>query len=348
MSSTSGLTAHGHGLAPLGARDQRLYREIMALQDEARWDAADVLIGRLRDPLLLGHVQRQRYMHPDAYRSTYEELHAWLEHYGDHPDADPRLPPGADAPPGRRAGTAGTGRRLPRRLRPGAPGGDRGRLAQRKAALRRRGRDGARMARRDRQAGRQPAAGSRGRASGAAGDPQARRRGRDRPRTVGGRRRLARRRRRPGGAQARAPGRRQKRRHRAGDPLDRRLQRLADRPERSGGTPLHGPDASRGRPSERALARGVLGGTRLYRRAETAARRRVPADRGRGYARHLWPAGARGARRGGGPRLGRSRGAGRRPGLRSPSCPAGGGRWRSARSGRAAWPSRRSASSPHG
>ena len=71
VSSTSGLTAHGHGLAPLGARDQRLYREIMALQDEARWDAADVLIGRLRDPLLLGHVQRQRYMHPDAYRSTY-------------------------------------------------------------------------------------------------------------------------------------------------------------------------------------------------------------------------------------------------------------------------------------
>ena len=105
VSSTSGLTAHGHGLAPLGARDQRLYREIMALQDEARWDAADVLIGRLRDPLLLGHVQRQRYMHPDAYRSTYEELHAWLEHYGDHPDADPvyrlaltRRPAGAPAP----------------------------------------------------------------------------------------------------------------------------------------------------------------------------------------------------------------------------------------------------------
>jgi soluble lytic murein transglycosylase-like protein len=105
VSSKAGLGAHGHGLAPLGARDQRLYREIMALQDEGRWDAADVLIGRLRDPLLLGHVQRQRYMHPDAYRSTYEELHAWLEHYGDHPDADPvyrlalaRRPAGAPEP----------------------------------------------------------------------------------------------------------------------------------------------------------------------------------------------------------------------------------------------------------
>ena len=105
VTSKSGLAARGHGLAPLSARDQRLYREIIALQDEARWDAADVLIGRLRDPLLLGHVQRQRYMHPDAYRSTYEELHAWLEHYGDHPGADrvyslalKRRPAGAPAP----------------------------------------------------------------------------------------------------------------------------------------------------------------------------------------------------------------------------------------------------------
>jgi soluble lytic murein transglycosylase len=105
VSSKSGLAARGHGLAPLSARDQRLYREIVALQEEARWDAADILIGRLRDPLLLGHVQRQRYMHPDAYRSTYEELHAWLEHYGDHPDADrvyrlalTRRPAGAPAP----------------------------------------------------------------------------------------------------------------------------------------------------------------------------------------------------------------------------------------------------------
>jgi peptidoglycan lytic transglycosylase len=92
-------------LAPLGTHDQRLYRQIIALQEEARFDAADALIGRLHDPLLLGHVQRQRYMHPDAYRSTYEELRAWLERYGDHPDADPvyrlaikRRPAGAPAP----------------------------------------------------------------------------------------------------------------------------------------------------------------------------------------------------------------------------------------------------------
>jgi soluble lytic murein transglycosylase len=82
------LLAHDHALAPLSTHDQRLYREIFTLQEDARWDAADALIGRLRDPLLLGHVQRERYMHPDAYRSTYQELSTWLEQYGDHPDAD--------------------------------------------------------------------------------------------------------------------------------------------------------------------------------------------------------------------------------------------------------------------
>jgi len=103
--SKPGLAVRGHDLAPLSTRDRRLYREILALQDDARWDAADALIGRLRDPLLLGHVQRQRYMHPDAYRSTYAELSTWLEQYGDHPGADrvhrlalTRRPHGAPAP----------------------------------------------------------------------------------------------------------------------------------------------------------------------------------------------------------------------------------------------------------
>ena len=105
LAPKSGLAMRGDALAPLSRRDRRLYREIIALQDEGRWDAADVLIGRLRDPLLLGHVQHQRYMHPDAYRSTYEELRAWLEHYSDHPGADrvyrlalTRRPAGAPAP----------------------------------------------------------------------------------------------------------------------------------------------------------------------------------------------------------------------------------------------------------
>jgi len=105
LPSKAGLAVRERGLAPLSARDVRLYREIVALQEQGRWQEADALIGRVRDPLLLGHVQRQRYMHPDAYRSTYEELSTWLEHYADHPGADrvyrlalKRRPSGAAAP----------------------------------------------------------------------------------------------------------------------------------------------------------------------------------------------------------------------------------------------------------
>ena len=90
---------------PLSSRDVGLYRRIFTYQDVGQWDRADALIARLDDQLLLGHVQQQRYMHPDAYRSSFEELSAWLERYGDHPGAErvyrlaqKRRPRGAAAP----------------------------------------------------------------------------------------------------------------------------------------------------------------------------------------------------------------------------------------------------------
>jgi hypothetical protein len=89
----------------LRAADAALYREIFEVQTEGRWAAADALIGRLDDPLLMGHVLYQRYMHPSAWRSRYDELAGWLERYADHPNADRihalaerRRPAGAPAP----------------------------------------------------------------------------------------------------------------------------------------------------------------------------------------------------------------------------------------------------------
>ncbi len=91
---------------PLSRGDVARYRQIFAYQDAGQWQRADALIARLRDPLLLGHVLEQRYMHPDAYRSSFAELSAWLDAYGDHPGADrvyrlarKRRPQGAAAPP---------------------------------------------------------------------------------------------------------------------------------------------------------------------------------------------------------------------------------------------------------
>ncbi|MDP6953107.1 MAG: hypothetical protein QGF53_10180, partial [Alphaproteobacteria bacterium] len=85
--------------------DQERYRRIFALQVDGAWDDADALIATLDDPLLMGHVLFQRYMHPTKYRSAYDELAGWLALYADHPGAARihrlalrRQPDGAAAP----------------------------------------------------------------------------------------------------------------------------------------------------------------------------------------------------------------------------------------------------------
>ncbi|MDH3240807.1 MAG: lytic transglycosylase domain-containing protein [Alphaproteobacteria bacterium] len=76
------------GIPPiLGAEDSARYRKIFALQETGRWKAADRLIARIEDRILIGHVLAQRYLHPTRYRSRYRELHDWLARYADHPDA---------------------------------------------------------------------------------------------------------------------------------------------------------------------------------------------------------------------------------------------------------------------
>ena len=82
--------AEGDAFAPkvLSDADRALYEEIFALQDEADWRGADRKIAALEDRSLLGYVMMERYLHPTAYRSTYEELKAWMAYYADHPEAD--------------------------------------------------------------------------------------------------------------------------------------------------------------------------------------------------------------------------------------------------------------------
>lgn len=98
-------TQLGHLPRPIGAKDAARYRMIFELQRDGHWSAADHVVSQLGSDLLLGHVLAQRYLHPTAWRSSYEELHGWLEHYSDLPQAAAvyalalqRRPPGA-APP---------------------------------------------------------------------------------------------------------------------------------------------------------------------------------------------------------------------------------------------------------
>ncbi|MDE0418507.1 MAG: lytic transglycosylase domain-containing protein [bacterium] len=85
--------------------DQETYRRIFAVQERADWREADRLITRLRDPVLMGHVLAQRYLHPTGWISSFDELRTWLDSWADHPDARRihalalrRQPTGAAAP----------------------------------------------------------------------------------------------------------------------------------------------------------------------------------------------------------------------------------------------------------
>ncbi|MBT3764914.1 MAG: lytic transglycosylase domain-containing protein, partial [Rhodospirillales bacterium] len=72
---------------PLSSSDAALYQKIFSLQETGQWKRADKLVKRLGDPLLMGHVLSQRYLHPTKYRSQYKELKDWMAKYADHPRA---------------------------------------------------------------------------------------------------------------------------------------------------------------------------------------------------------------------------------------------------------------------
>ena len=60
--------------------DIELYRQIFAAQKDSDFKTAITLTGRLKSKALLGHVLAEKYLHKD-YKSTYEELQAWLKKY---------------------------------------------------------------------------------------------------------------------------------------------------------------------------------------------------------------------------------------------------------------------------
>ncbi|WP_343560221.1 lytic transglycosylase domain-containing protein [Kiloniella sp. b19] len=73
--------------SPLGEADVKLYKRLFALGEQGRWPEIDSKLDRLENPVLLGHLMAQRYLHPFAYRSGYKELKSWMEQHADHPQA---------------------------------------------------------------------------------------------------------------------------------------------------------------------------------------------------------------------------------------------------------------------
>lgn len=70
----------------LSKKDQKLYKEIFALQSEGKFDETRKIIRELDNGLLMGHVLAQQYLHPSTYTS-FDDLKSWLDKYNDHPQA---------------------------------------------------------------------------------------------------------------------------------------------------------------------------------------------------------------------------------------------------------------------
>lgn len=71
----------------LSADDAERYKRIFELQEDGDMKKADSLIAELENKLLMGHVLKQRYLHP-KWKSTFPELSAWMDSYADLPGAD--------------------------------------------------------------------------------------------------------------------------------------------------------------------------------------------------------------------------------------------------------------------
>lgn len=72
---------------PLSASDSLLYKQIFSLQNQGHIAKANDKIKNLSSGLLMGHVLAQRYLHPTAYVTRFQEIEGWLDSYSDHPQA---------------------------------------------------------------------------------------------------------------------------------------------------------------------------------------------------------------------------------------------------------------------
>ncbi len=69
----------------LGETDKKLYLEINKLQISGNWEESYKKIKLLNNKILLGYLEYDKLMHPNKYRSSYNELSNWLQTYVDFP-----------------------------------------------------------------------------------------------------------------------------------------------------------------------------------------------------------------------------------------------------------------------
>ena len=65
----------------LDLEDKKLYLKIRSLQIEGNWSEVDKKVKLLKDKILIGHIDYDKLMHPNKYKSSFDELSEWLIKY---------------------------------------------------------------------------------------------------------------------------------------------------------------------------------------------------------------------------------------------------------------------------
>jgi soluble lytic murein transglycosylase-like protein len=81
---TDAMAGMRFGLSPV---DLTLYRRAFAAIDGSDWATVDGTIPHIQDRRLIGHIQAARYLSPSV-ETPFADLRAWLDVYGDLPEAD--------------------------------------------------------------------------------------------------------------------------------------------------------------------------------------------------------------------------------------------------------------------
>ena len=69
----------------LSESDKKIYLEINSLHVAGKWDEANEKKRKIKNKLLFGYLEYDKLMHPNRYRSSYQELYKWIKKYNDYP-----------------------------------------------------------------------------------------------------------------------------------------------------------------------------------------------------------------------------------------------------------------------
>ena len=69
----------------LSESDKKIYLEINSLHVAGKWDEANEKKRSIKNNLLFGYLEYDKLMHPNRYRSSYQELFDWIKEYNDYP-----------------------------------------------------------------------------------------------------------------------------------------------------------------------------------------------------------------------------------------------------------------------